>query len=465
MNLGQLIVRGLAFVASLTMFAGTAVAAFDSGSTGVDGALVVSQDTVLQLPESGVFNFTTVNVQTGKTLTFKKNERNTAVTILASGSVTISGTINVNGKVGSYIFPGASGPGGFTGGVGGVMEKVGQRGEGPGGGLGGQPRIGNTIGSGGGGGGGFATSGSLGGTYSSTAPGGAGGSSYGNEQVLPLVGGSGGGGAGGTSSTSGGSGGGGGGAIVIASSIYINVVTGAAISADGGVGTEGEGYAGGGGGGAGGAIRLIANSIHGNGSITARGAAGGSGYNNVNGGAGSVGRIRFEATTITRTVGTIPAMSIGTAEAVTPPEMPVLKIASIAGVEVTGLPKGEFLSPDVTLPYTFRNPVTILVQANNIPVGAQVTIKSNPAVGSTTTASALLSGSDLASSASIDLTVSTAYPSVLTAYVTYQYIAANGAPFYINGEKVETVRVIANLDGPSQVIYITASGKEFPASI
>lgn len=465
----QLVVTVSAFVAGLTIFAGIAAAAFDSGSTGVDGALVVTQNTELQLPESGVFNFTTVNVQSGATLTFKKNERNTAVTILASGDVTIAGTISVNGKTGNYIIPGESGPGGYAGGVGGAAKQVGRRGEGPGGGLGGQP-ITSSMGAGCGGGGGFTTSGAAGGSYSSASLGGAGGSSYGNERILPLVGGSGGAGGGGTSIYTGGGGGGGAGALVIASSGNITIT--GTLSANGGGGTNGEHqsttssfYGGGGGGGAGGGIRLIANIIGGNGAITANGGAGGYGYSSNRGGSGSAGRIRFEAAQITRTVGTSPALSMGYAYAVTPPEMPVLKVVSIAGVTVPDIPKGDFGAPDVILPFSVRNPITVVVQASNIPVGTQVTIKSNPAIGTTATASAPLTGSDAASSATIDLTVSIAYPSVLTAYVTYQLIAANGAPFFINGEKVEMIKVIAGLDGPAQVIYITESGKEIPATI
>jgi len=51
----------------------------------------------VQLPESGVFNFTTVNIPAGVTITFRRNSRNTPVTILASGNVTIAGTIDVSG--------------------------------------------------------------------------------------------------------------------------------------------------------------------------------------------------------------------------------------------------------------------------------------------------------------------------------------------------------------------------------
>ena len=214
----------MVFLTTFSLLAATmelSQAAFDSGSTGADGELVISQNTELQLPESGVFNFTTVNVQSGATLTFKKNERNTAVTILASGDVFIAGTINVDGKSGNYIMPGESGPGAFDGGVGAAAYQVGRRGEGPGGGLGAQPYPNSNNAAGCGGGGGFSGSGAAGASINSA--GGAGGSSYGNERMLPLVGGSGGGGGGGTNTYTGGGGGGGGGAIVIASSGNIMV--------------------------------------------------------------------------------------------------------------------------------------------------------------------------------------------------------------------------------------------------
>jgi len=70
---------------------------FDSGSTGADGAFNPTTNTVLQLPPDGVFNFTTVNIPAGVAVTFKKNANNTPVYILATGDVTIAGTISVNG--------------------------------------------------------------------------------------------------------------------------------------------------------------------------------------------------------------------------------------------------------------------------------------------------------------------------------------------------------------------------------
>ena len=66
---------------------------FDSGSTGADGALNPTVNTQLQLPPSGIFNFTSVNIPSGVTVTFQKNTTNTPVTILASSNVTIVGAL------------------------------------------------------------------------------------------------------------------------------------------------------------------------------------------------------------------------------------------------------------------------------------------------------------------------------------------------------------------------------------
>ena len=89
---------------------------------------------------NGVLNFTTVSVASGITLSFVKNAANTPVTILASGDVTITGSIRVAGEnAGVLGRPGRGGPGGFDGGMGGdgVNFTSGTNGVGPGGGGGG----------------------------------------------------------------------------------------------------------------------------------------------------------------------------------------------------------------------------------------------------------------------------------------------------------------------------------------
>lgn len=154
------------------------VVAFNSGSTGADGAFSPTVNTELQVPASGVFNFTTVNIPSGVLVTFKPNAANTPVTILASGDVTISGVVSVNGGSAGAGGGGTGGPGGFRGGAG-SGTGTGGTGLGPGGGSGGvSPYF---IGDGG--------------SYA-TSPTGNPSLIYGTNLLLPLLGGSGGGGGG-----------------------------------------------------------------------------------------------------------------------------------------------------------------------------------------------------------------------------------------------------------------------------
>ncbi len=168
----------LAFVLAISL---PAYGAFDSGSTGADGAFNPGANTTLQVPDSGIFNFTTVDIPSGVTVTFALNTTNSPVTILATGDVTISGIIDVTGSAAaSGGGSGLGGPGGYKGGSGSDQVGVlGGRGLGPGGGEGG-----NDLSYGGGGG----SFGTPGGAHS--------GPTYGNSILLPLIGGSGGGGGG-----------------------------------------------------------------------------------------------------------------------------------------------------------------------------------------------------------------------------------------------------------------------------
>jgi len=448
---------------AIAMLPAASFAGFISGSTGADGDFTPTANTVLQIPDSGVFNFGTINIPSGVTVTFTKNSANTPVTILAIGDVMINGTINVNGSNGSYIVGGVGGPGGFDGGVGGTTNQVGKRGAGPGSGGGGSPYSNASYCAAGGGGGGFATSGGVGGGQ--CVSGGGGGVSYGNERILPLIGGSGGGGGGGSNTYVAGAGGGGGGAILIASSGTITV--NGSITANGGSGALGDnnGYGGGGGGGGGGAIRLIANTLSGNGTISASGGSGAVSYNNYgNGGGGSAGRIRLEASSMLRTAATTPPYSLGYPYAVIPTGMPVLSIVSIGGISPPSGPKGLYSSPDIMLPSNTQNPVSIVFAGSNIPVGTIVTVKSTPSVGTQTTATANLSGTDPSSTtATASLNISYAYPSIITASVTFQLSAAGIGPIYAQGERVDRIRVATSLGGKSTTTYITESGREIPA--
>ncbi|MCA1604610.1 MAG: hypothetical protein LC775_03825, partial [Acidobacteria bacterium] len=108
---------------------------FNSGSTGADGAFAPATNQTLQVPASGVFNFTTMDIPAGVTVSFTRNAQNTPVTILASGNITIAGSLAVNGLPGATTGNGgAGGPGGFDGGLGGFGLPIysGNPGQGPG---------------------------------------------------------------------------------------------------------------------------------------------------------------------------------------------------------------------------------------------------------------------------------------------------------------------------------------------
>ncbi len=425
----------------------SAQSSFSSGSTGADGAFAPPSSPStqnVQVPPSGVFNFTTVNIPSGVTIKFIPNAANTPVTILATGDVTIAGIISVDGKGMSGPLPGIPGPGGFKGGRGGYGPDnlPGTAGDGPGGGGGGKT-TGTTIGYGGGGG--YSLPGG-----DATAPnGGQGGARYGSSLLLPLIGGSGGGGASATGNGMGNGGGGGGGAILIASSTAIRIMLGGNISAVGGQGTSGAGP------GSGGAIRLVSNMITCAGLVTV--AAGATGIASA-----SPGYIRVEAYDLSQfTVPTGAVISFGPPNPIVlPTNAPKLRIVSIAGVNAPTTPAGSFQAPpDVVIPTTQTSPVTVALEANNIPVGTLIQVSVIPEQGSRTgVESTALAGNEALSTATASVTLPSGV-SVLVASATVPLLTANGVPFLIDGEQVDRVEVTATYGSESSLTYITKSGK------
>lgn len=419
----------------LMIFAGNAYAVFNSGSTGADGAFNPSSNTQLQLPPAGVFNFTTVNIPSGVTVTFIKNAENTPVYILASGDVVINGIIDVSGKPSNSPSPGIGGPGGYDGGFGGVTNSPGGTGLGPGGG-GGAPSDYWWRG----GGGGFGTSGGF-----CEGGHGSGGPVYGNERLQPIIGGSGGGG----NSHAGSYGGcGGGGAIIIASSGSI-VVNGSILADGGGVWTDFAGS------GSGGAIKIIANVISGDGTITAKGGHPGSCSQ------GGKGRIRLEAYANNLISGTDPPYTYGLPESVFPANEPILRITSIAGVNAPANPTGSYAQPDIMLPSETTNPVTVNLSASYIPVGTTVTVSVIPQYGSTSNVDTTLSGVLASTTASASVNISTQYSNVIMAQATYVMQEA----MFWDGEKIDKVRVAATIGREPETVYITDSGKEIKSNV
>jgi len=454
---------------ALSVF-GTPAWAFDSGSTGADGAFSPTVNTRLTLPPDGIFNFTDVNIPTGVTVSFAKNAANTPVTILASGNVTVAGTMDLrggdspavgaagDGNIGDDGLPGIGGPGGFDGGAGGAVGANRRGGDGIGPGAGGGGNVQNTSNCGGGGGG-FGRAGGES-RYCSAGFRGTGGSIYGVAELLPLIGGSGGGGGNGGTAFRGSGGGGGGGTILIAATGTVDV-TGNIFAGGGASGaSSGGGLGSSGGGGSGGAIRIVATTLTGNGTIQANGGNGRTSSDaQQEGGNGAVGRIRLEADTITRTAATSPAFSFQGPQAVFVAGLPGLRITRVAGVDAPANPTG---SADIVLPSTTPNPVTVEFATNGVPLGNTVSLTVTPpnAAAFTVVSNALSGTVDNATAGvSVDLPPG---PSVFSAAVSFTVTASLGSELsrFAKGERVERVQLSAG-PGGSKTTFIAVSGKAY----
>ena len=478
-----------------------AMAAVNSGSTGVDGALNPSVNTEIQLPPSGILNYTSINIPAGVTVKFKKNVLNTPVYLLASGDVTIAGAINVSATDGKWTgtsgdgntaddgIPGLGGPGGFDGGRGGRADQAatpaiirGGAGLGPGGGLGGNEQADGSCATTGryyprlGMGGAYATQGS---NYAWNAcqtsqrifaqP-------YGSSSLQPLIGGSGGGGGRGGSNYAGPGGGGGGGAILIASSGTINLVSTGGIAASGGSAGAftGAGAGHNGAGGSGGAIRLLASIVTGSGKLFANGGcefAGGTTPVNCgidyNGLGGADGRITIEAENITYGGAAQPIYVASRPQPVFVSSVPTLRIASIGGTAVPATPTG---TADVTFPASQTTPVSVVFETANVPTGNTITLRVVPAYGAyTEVLSPAITGSNASGTTSVSVTLPQG-PSTLQAVTSYTITIAMGDNLsrFAQNERVQKVELIAALGQREQnVRLITVSGKQYdvPAAV
>jgi hypothetical protein len=409
------VVIALPAVWTVTMTAPALAQTFSSGSSGADGAFTPTTNTTLTLPANGVFSFTTISIPSGVTVRFTRNAANTPVTLLATGNVTIAGTLDVSATNGGNVVDGTflgsnagvGGPGGFDGGSGanGVAATIGGTGLGPGGG-------------GPGAGAGYAGAGGV------VSPTGMPGAPYGNAELLPLIGGSGGGGGDAALGTTSAGGGGGGGAVLIASSATITLT--GTINARGGSGGGGNNP---GGGGSGGAIRLVATAITGaNGTLDVRGGSGNSGIGIASGG-GSVGRLRLEAYTNSAlfNVNAVPP-SVALPSAVALANGPTLTITAIGGVTTPAAPTASFSMPDITLPAAVPNPVTLTLSGTNIPPGTAVTVLVSGQTGGSTAVSTTLSGTMASTRATAAVTIPTNRPCVVSAFATFTPATAGVAP-------------------------------------
>jgi hypothetical protein len=301
---------------------------FDCGSTGANGAWSFLQSTNIALPPDGIFNCTTITIPVGVTVKFIRNSLNTPVYLLATGDVTIGGTIDVsaNGRL--------AGPGGFDGGYPALPYEGYQT---PGDGFGPGRGTWNWV---------IAA-------FGTTSLGGGNTNTYGNSILYPLIGGSG-----------AYNGGGGGGAILIASNTRISVS--GSILSDGGPDS-----------GSGGAIKLVAPVVAGNGFLSALGATTSGGTTRV----GGHGRIRIDCTDFLswRNLSVSGVSSIGSRMVVFPPVIPQLDIIEVAG---TAIPEGTNSAVSIELPIGSPTNQTVKVQArnftNDVPIRVVVTPENAP---------------------------------------------------------------------------------------
>jgi hypothetical protein len=277
-----------------------------------DGSDGICNDAFITANGAGTYNCTEVEITAIHNLSGA-----TPLILKATGTVLISGTINLDGADGgdgtnstiADIAGGVAGAGGNDGGdypnglnsgLDGAETTVGSAGEG------GELATGTCLTSGdaggGGGGGGNGSAGSIGGP-ASTASQAAGGAVLMENLLITLIGGAG-GGAGGCAyqgfpafgSFSGGAGGGGGGAVRITADEAVTLS--GTITANGGAGGDGNTFSGGGGGGAGGSIVIqsqVSIDVTGTLSITAGAAGTNGGGTGGAGGDGGYGRIRLDA--------------------------------------------------------------------------------------------------------------------------------------------------------------------------
>ncbi len=372
---------------------------FSSGSTGADGALDLSSgDKVVSLPDSGILNYTTVTIPAGRTLSFGLNLKNTPVTMLAQGAVLISGFINIFGV------DRTPGPGGFYGG------SAGQDGFGPGAGVMAGPRNGSWIGP---------------------------------LSLVPIVGGS-----GSASVASPGfyctasPGGGGGGAIVISSSLSVTIPASGQINASpggavcGGSGLSVQGGAG--------AIRLVSNSISVGGSLLS-----------------AIVRLEAPLNALTYTgTGTPPVRSTINPK-ITQTNPPALTIVSIGGYPVPAYSGANFNTIDLLLPSQLPDPIAVVVQASNVPVGSPVSIAFSGSTTATSTTSNL-AGTNSASTATVFVS-----NTGRTTAVTYLFVSATFDPTIIAGnvkqtgpDVVDRIELASTLGAPTTYRFLRKDGSE-----
>ena len=407
---------------------------FDSGSTGADGVLDLTEtecptentNVTIDVGSNGIKNYESISVHANCIVKFTPYGNNSApVRLIVQGNVIINGQLNVDGGDGTlgsvYVqgLGGKSGPGGYDGGNGGqpksedstavTLSRDGHSGFGPGGGMGGA-----------------GAHDSRNGLDGSLVP-------YETDAAdQPLVGGSGGGGAGRYYSNNiGGGGGGGGGALLIATSGQITLA--GTFSAMGGVrgGVKTGGSWEYGGQGAHGMVHLIANTIDGTGSIN-------SGYGVL------------ETLNYIGGINSSVALSVISFQQLTLNQGPTLAITSVEGQTITS---------GMGVTHENSGDILVAVTATKLPAGTQVTLVAS---GETRTSSTITITLDSNGSASGTVSIVSGV-SLLTAYISG--FVEPIASLRFQEEKIVTTRLETIPGNRSRMVFFTESGRSVPPDV
>jgi hypothetical protein len=213
-----------------------------------------------------------------------------------------------------------------------------------------------------------------------------------------------------------------------------------------------------GGGGSGGGIRLVATKIAGNGPITAAGASGGNWSNSGPQGGGGAGRIRLESEIYTRTTNTDPPYTSGQPGALVVAGVPTIRIASVAGVAAPAEPTG---SADIVLPANTPNPVAVVIETTNVPLGTTILVTLTPPSGQPVpSTSGGLTGTQAAASATASVNLVDG-ASVLLASLSFTVSGAQQLALsrYTGGEPVVAVELAAGMGAQGSTTFVTKSGR------
>lgn len=410
---------------------------------------------------SGVFHFTNFDVERPQSqvldIYLVGNASNAPLTILSQNVIRlgINARLQATGLEGdgttsnvqpSVSLPGGRpGPGGFTGGAGGIPGNPasdGHPGFGPAGGANGR----------------------AGGTLCQVGPAGTTGAGAGASPIgatlTPLVGGSGGGGGASTTTCAlgrgnGSSGGGGGGAVLMAATRQIIMSGASAISVKGGAGASSFCGCFESGGGAGGSIRLVApvltatsGQLDLSSGQTFRGTPAAGGLVRIEGDTG-----QFNITITGQSNGSI----VATPGPLTPPNTPTLRLTSIGDLTVPEAPTGNVDSPDVIFSTPPTGPVTVSLAASNIPLGTSAKVRVTPQTGSfTEVTSSAFEGSAANSTATASVTIPPGFGAI-TASATFTCDATLCAMLRPEERAGALVEVIAR-NGMSEAFIVKRDG-------